>query len=137
MHLTLTQNENLVAFALELSARVRRNVIVAMLAGACGKYDYVLLQDVAELLVLTLKCTPLGEIESHLVLALRQDFFLCGDEAKDATLSFFAKCAQQGWSTDHVKYFLDELWDMHQAEDEDSLQSSDLVARFVDKYQTP
>lgn len=135
--MTCTQNENLVAFAIESSARIRRSIIVAMLSGACGKYDSVLLHDVAELLVLTLKCTPLGEIESHLVSALRQDFFLCGDEAKDATLSFFAKCAQQGWPMDDAKYFLDELWDMHQSEDAGSLQSSDLVARFVDKYQTP
>ncbi len=125
------------AFATQASAHVRRNTVVAVLAGACGKYDVALLHDVADLLVLTLKCTPLGEIESHIVSALRQDFFLCGDDAKDATLSFFAKCVLQGWPEDVVPNFLDELWDMHQAEDEDSLHSSDLVARFVNKYQTP
>lgn len=108
-----------------------------MISGACGKYDSGLLHDVAELLVSTLKCTPQGEIESHLVSALRQPCFLCGDEAKDATLSFFTTCAQQGWPIDDVSYFLDELWEIHQAEDEGSLQCSDLVARFINKYQTP
>lgn len=108
-----------------------------MIAGACGRYDSNLLDDVSELLVSILKTTPPGEVESHLVSALRQPCLLCGDEAKDATLSFFTKCAQQGWPMDDVKYFLDELWIIHQAEDEGSLQNSDIVAQFINKYQTP
>jgi hypothetical protein len=93
-----------------------------------------MLQGVAELLTATLNTIPPSELESHLVATLRQDYFLLGDPAKHTTLAFFQRCVQQRLAASDLNGFLDDLWEIHQVEDAESLPTSDVVARFILKY---
>lgn len=95
-----------------------------------------MLPKVAELFIATLTSTPPAELETCLVAALRRDFFLLGDPAKHATMSFFHKFVQQRPNEANFESFLNDLWEIHQVEDSEALPMSDVVERFIRKCNT-
>jgi hypothetical protein len=134
--LTQSQNETLRAFVTDTAVRVRADAISYLLQGCCGRYEYSLIRNVSKLLYLLLIGTAAAETEAYLVTVLRQDFFLLGDESKNVTLHILTGCSNHALSLADLTVFLEDMWEIHQAEDMESLPSSDAVARFARKYRT-
>lgn len=122
------------AFVNESRARINGGVIDNLLSAACGSCDVSMLHDMAALLITILSTAPPNDVETHLVTALQSDYFLLGEDARHVTLSVLRKCQRRQMSISALGRFLDELWEIHQVEDTESLPASDIVAGFVRKY---
>lgn len=125
-----SQNNGLRTFAAESISRHRKSIVQELLRGFCGGLAAALMKDATELLFAIIHSSPLTEIEQHLVDALRQEFFVLGEEARQVTLNFLMRFTTE---TDTVVLglFFESFWEMHQVEDLDELLGSDVVAHFT------
>jgi hypothetical protein len=139
--LRFSQLGALKSFASQSLSRIRGAVIGQLVHGSCGKYEYSLLCDVADLLVHVLSAVPTSENEPHLVASLRSEQFLLGDAARITAFRFLMQYIAEpeavtnpaGKQPDLVE-FLQDVWQFHRIEDADALPASDVVVRFVQKY---
>jgi hypothetical protein len=131
-----SQNENLRAFVSEALSRIRMDTISRLLMGCCGRYEYSIMGDAAELLCALSRVGAVGENEASVVAALSQDYFLLGNPAKNATLAILNRCSQNLLTAPELAIFLESLWRLHQVEDTSSsaLPGSDSVLRFLRMY---
>ena len=115
-------------------SRIRAEAVGNLLIGACGKYDFGLLGDVAELLKVLL--SHWQDTESLLALTFTNDHFFLGDQARRVALTFLMRCADQrnAPSTADLTIFLERIWELHQTEDANALPASDVVSWFIEKY---
>jgi hypothetical protein len=105
--------------------------------GSCGKYEYKVIADAADLLALLLRTTSTSETEAYLVASLRQDHFLLGDRARNVALGILIRSStvqHNPLTSSDLALFLKDVWQLHQIEDTDALPGSDEVARFLLKY---
>jgi hypothetical protein len=134
----LTQNpsDNVRYVAEEVLSRVRWNIVTMLLVGACGKMNPSILGDAAVLLssVLLVKSASFEETESQLVQAVRNDQFLLGNNARSVSLGVLMKCTRNEVTSEEIAVFLGNIWELHQIENSEALEGSDVVARFCRKY---
>ena len=105
--------------------------------GSCGKYEYEVIADVAELLTLLLRTTSTTETEAYLVSSLRHDHFLLGERARNVALGILMRSGAMQHNPLNISslaLFLQDVWQLHQIENTDALPGSDEVARFLFKY---
>jgi hypothetical protein len=136
-------------------------VICKLMIGICGKYEYNVLQDVTELLVLLLQSintamnngTKLSwmEMELYIFSPIRQQYdqiFLFGDHARQVTqrvlFQYLTLAATSGTTYDEetsaisslsdAVLFIQDVWQLHQIDDPTTLPGSDGVHQFISKY---
>ena len=107
--------------------------------GSCGKFEYNVLGDAANLFVELIQTAPSSEIEPLLVACLQQDFFVLGDLAKHTTLVILTRCGtninpSHALNASDLERFLKDVWKLHRVEDTEVLPLSDEVAWFLEKY---
>ena len=109
--------------------------------GSCGKFEYTVLGDAANLFVELIRTAPPSEIEPSLITALQQDCFVLGDLAKHTALSILTRCGTNSHSQSStaqnagdLERFLQDLWRLHRVEDTEVIPLSDEVAWFLEKY---
>jgi hypothetical protein len=109
------------------------DTINRLLMGCCGRYEYSIMGDAAELLCALARVGAAGETEASVVAALSRDYFLLGDPAKNTTLAILNRCSQNIMSAPELAVFLESLWRLHQVEDTlaTALPGSDSVRRFL------
>lgn len=129
-----SQHESLRSFVSEALSRSRSDAINRLLMGCCGRYEYSIIGDAAELLCALARIGAAGETEAIVVAALSRDYFLLGDPAKNATLAILNRCSQNLLTAPELAVFLEGLWRLHQVEDTVALPSSDSVRRFLRMY---
>jgi hypothetical protein len=131
-----SQNENLRSFVSESLSRIRTDTIHRLIMGCCGRYEYSIMGDAAELICALARVGAVGENEASVVAALSQDFFLLGNPAKNATLAILNRCSQNTLTAPELVIFLESLWRLHQVEDTSAsaLPDSDSVRRFLRMY---
>jgi len=132
-----SHHADLQTFVSESLSRIRADAISRLILGSCGKYDFMLIEDVAELLSLLLRTTSVSEAEPHLVSSLREDHFLLGDPAKNVALTVLTRSGAvelNPISPSDLAVFLQEVWKLHRVEDTDALPASDEVARFLQRF---
>jgi hypothetical protein len=109
-------------------------VIEYLLLGCCGKFERSTVADAAFLLYAMLSKSPVNEVEQQFVTTLNQEVFKLGEPAHQLVLQILGKSAQGQLNSSQLYLFLEDVWDIHQAEDTDALPNSDLVAYFLRKY---
>ena len=134
------------AFVSECLARIRPDSLCCLVQGSCGQLEYAVLGEVANLFVALICTAPRIDMEPLLIAALRQDYFVLGDPAKNAALSILTRCcggnniSQPSTTTTtslisrDLECFLQDVWRLHRVEDTDALPLSDEVAWFLEKY---
>ena len=113
--------------------------MVLLLRGSCGKFEYTVIPDVANLFVALLRTASPNESEALLTNCLRQlDDFLLGDAAKKVSLSVLSRLSSDNQENPlcvcDLEKFLQDVWQLHRVEDTDALPLSDAVARFLEEY---
>ena len=109
-------------------------MIDRLLSAICGKCDVSMLHEIASLLNTMVNTASPSDVEAHVIATLRGDHFRLGEPAKHVTLSILQQCQQHKLSLSLLQTFLHEVWEIHQAEDSESLPTSDVVATFIHKY---
>jgi hypothetical protein len=115
---------------------MRMDTINRLLMGCCGRYEYSIMGDAAELFCALARVGGAIEIEASIVAALSQDYFLLGDPAKNTTLAVLKRCSHSNVYPPELAVFLESLWRLHQVEDTlaTALPGSDSVRRFLRMY---
>jgi hypothetical protein len=140
---TASPNERLRSFVSESVACFRGDAIHHLLFGMCGKFQCQSLPQAAVLLSALVGTAPTSETESHLVAALRENYFALGDRARTVTLAVLLRSAsatfgspahQASVSIANLAQFMNDVWLLHQTDDIDALSASDEVARFLIAY---
>jgi len=131
-----TQNDDLRAFLLESSLRVRTEAVKRLLVGCCGSYSFSVTSEAAELIAALLQSSPssAADLEAVIASALRQDCFLLGEQSRRVAIVVLSRCAQNQLNASDVRLFMEDLWRLYQVDDKDALPCSDVVAGFVRKY---
>jgi hypothetical protein len=131
-----SQHGELKSFVIESLTAIRDNCMSRLIVGTCGKFDFNVLGDVAQILLILLRTSNSSDIKSTLLSSLQEDHFLLGDEAKNATFSTLFRWADNSNLShlDSRRLFLEDIWKLHQVEDSDVLAASDEVARFIKTY---
>jgi hypothetical protein len=131
-----SHNESLQSFVSETLSRIRMDTVNRLLMGCCGRYEYSIMGDAAELLCALVRVGTARENEESIVAALSRDYFLLGDPAKNTTLAILNRCSHNIVSALELAGFLENLWRLHQVEDTlaTALPGSDSVRRFLRMY---
>lgn len=135
LNLTKSQNETVRSAVLETITRVRPTVLSNLILGACGKLSYPALGDAAQLLLSVVRAAPLSEdIRTSATEALNDQQFRLGDEARNVVFGAFEMAIRGELDVTGLTIILEQLWDMHQLNEVESLETSDVVARFVKRF---
>eukprot|EP00568_Trieres_chinensis_P003772 CAMPEP_0183311686 /NCGR_PEP_ID=MMETSP0160_2-20130417/38383_1 /TAXON_ID=2839 ORGANISM="Odontella Sinensis, Strain Grunow 1884" /NCGR_SAMPLE_ID=MMETSP0160_2 /ASSEMBLY_ACC=CAM_ASM_000250 /LENGTH=75 /DNA_ID=CAMNT_0025476335 /DNA_START=143 /DNA_END=367 /DNA_ORIENTATION=+ len=74
--------------------------------------------------------SPVEEAEASTVMALQQEHFRVGNEARNAALIIFASCARGTYPMTSLLDFTADLWQLHQTDDTGAVAGGDEVIRF-------
>jgi hypothetical protein len=113
---------------------VRRSIVSISIAGSCGGFHPNVLDPVASLLYVTLRSCPFEDVQSFLETGLQQESFKLGDIPKRQVASFLERCARGELPSTSPMELFEDLWELHQVEEIESIAESDLAATFVEKY---
>jgi hypothetical protein len=111
--------------------------------GMCGKFQCQAIPQAAVLLFALIGTASTSETETHLMAALRQNYFAMGDRARTVTLAVLLRSAPATFASPahqapltiaNLAQFMNDVWLLHQTDDIDALSGSDEVARFLIAY---
>lgn len=133
--LTQSENDTLRNAVLETITRVRPTVVSSLLLGTCGRLSYPALGDAGQLLLSVVSVAPLTEeTRASAIEALKDPQFRLGDEARNVVFGALEMVIMKEMDASSLAIILEQLWDMHQLNDVESLETSDVVARFVKRF---
>lgn len=106
-----------------------------LLLGACGKLSYVSLEDAAKLIgsVVT-AIPPTEELRTSAVNALKDEQFRLGDDATHVVLSALEGVVRNEVTVEGLTRLLEQIWELHQLNEIENLEASDVVMRFVKRF---
>jgi len=104
-----------------------------LIAGICGGFHPTLLDPAATLLYKILRTSPSQEARLFYEVALQQEHFKLGDDARVVSAEYFSRCCTGESSDTSLMTFAEEIWDLHQYDEARSLANSDQVAAFIEK----
>lgn len=136
LKLTRSQNESLRKIIAETIARVQSNMISMLLFGACGKSSYAALGDAAHLAHSLLCCGMLRsqELRANIVDALKTEQFRMGENAREVIVNVLEGIVKGEVSVDGLKFMFEQMWELHQLDEIESLETTDVVARFAKRF---
>jgi hypothetical protein len=129
------------------------DIICKLMIGTCGKYNYTVLDNIAELLLLLLQsinlnsnnCTQSSfmEMELYIFASIRQQYdqiFLIGDHARRVCQQVLFRCCNTTLTNTNtnalleITVLLQDIWQLHQIDEPTALPGSDGVYQFIAKY---
>lgn len=113
---------------------VRQNTISMLLAGACGGLHPTTLDPGASLLYSFLRLSPPDAAEMCCEAALLQSSFKLGIACKEIVLSFLGRCSKGDLPSSALMNLFEDLWKLHQVEENSSISESDVVLQFAEQY---
>jgi hypothetical protein len=120
---------------METMSRIQASMVSMLLLGACGKLSYVVLGEAASLCHAAI-CTvpPTEELRTSAINALRSEQFRLGDDAGQVVFNALEGVARNEVSVELLKLILEQMWELHQLDEIESLELTDVVARFVKRF---
>ena len=110
-------------------------MISMLLLGSCGKLSFISLGDAAHLIFSVVRCTPpTEELRSSAINALKNEQFRMGDDARHVVLSALEGVVRNEVTVEGLTCLLEQVWDIHQLDEIESLEVTDVVARFVKRF---
>lgn len=130
-----SQNEGVRQVALDATLRLQANMISLLLLGSCGKLSYTSLSGAAQLTrsVIT-AMPPTEELRSSAINALKDEQFRLGDDARHVVLSALEGVVRNEVTVEGLARLLEQIWELHQLDEVESLEASDVVMRFVKQF---
>jgi len=128
------RNTEMGSFLSETLSRACAHMIKLLLMGSCGRFQYQLVEPAGDLLAAIMREAPAADTEGYIRSALQEDFFGLGNEAKNTTLTLLGRVTNKVLNPCDLVGFLQEVWQLHQAEDNEALPGSEAVARFIKTY---
>jgi hypothetical protein len=133
--LTQSQNESLQALAQETLSTVQASMLSMLLLGACGKLSFAVLGDAAHLICSILTALPTTEeTRSSVVNALMHEQFRLGDDARHVILTKLEGVVRNEVTLKQLTSLLEQNWELHQLDELESLETSDVVIRFIKRF---
>lgn len=114
----------------------RSTIIHLLLKGCCGEFETGMLDAVADLLGILVTMGDLKETEGFVVASLQQEYFFMGNRSKSLTLKVMGECASKNCSTKRLRTFLEHIWRIHKAKNQEELPDSDVVVQFLQQFQS-
>jgi hypothetical protein len=121
----------------EVFQGVRQSAICSLVAGACGFLHPTTLDPSAALMYSMLRtCSP-ETAQLCCEAALQQAAFQLGETSKELVLIFLGRCSTGELPSSALMDLFEDLWKLHQVEENASISESDLVLRFAEQYAFP
>jgi len=135
LKLTQSQNESVRNFVLETVSRFQPGILSTLLLGCCGQMSYACLGDAAHLLRSVVRSTPpTQELRTSAIETLKNEQFRLGDEARQIVFNALEGVVRNEVSVEGLALLLGQTWELHQLDEVESLESSDVVKRFVKRF---
>ena len=112
----------------------RQNIVSMLVAGACGGLHPTTLDPGASLLYSFLRLSPPDAAEMCCEAALLQSSFKLGNASKEIVLAFLLRCSKGNLPSSALMILFDDLWKLHQVEENASISESDVVLQFAEQY---
>lgn len=110
-------------------------MLAMLLIGSCGRLSFAALSDAAHLLKSVVSSTPpTEELRSSAVEALKTEEFRLGDDARQVVFNALEGVVRKEVSVEGLSLLLEQIWELHQLDEIESLESSDVVNRFVQRF---
>lgn len=134
---TLTQSfsDDVRDVAEEILARVRSNIVTALVVGGCGKLSSATLDSASRLLRRILIASPSSEEnQSNLMHSVSNESVFLGPNGKETALHFLLESSRNQNTDEDISEFFHDIWELHQIDTVESLENSDAVLHFCKKY---
>ena len=106
-----------------------------LLLGACGKLSYASLGDASQLIVSVITAMPpTEELRSSAINALKNEQFRLGDDSTHVVLSALEGVVRNEVRAEGLTRLLEQVWELHQLNEVENLEVSDVVLRFVRRF---
>jgi len=113
----------------------RTELVTSLLCSACGRCPREILDSAAKLLYAVLRYTTADEAGPAAISGVQQDFFLLGDQGRQATILVLGKCSQGITSESVLIDLFHDIWRLHQIDDTGNDHvGGDSVESFCKKY---
>lgn len=133
--LTQSRNESLQALAQETLSTVQASMLSMLLLGSCGKLSFAVLGDAAHLICSILTALPpTEETRLGVINALMHEQFRLGDDARHVTLTTLEGVVRSEVTVKQLTSLLEQNWELHQLDELESLETSDVVIRFIKRF---
>lgn len=111
-------------------------IVIKIIHGTCGNFPREVLDPAANLLFLILRNMVAVEAERTVTVATSKDCLRLGDEGRNTIISTLGKCAQGSGNLSLMMDLFDDVWTMHQSEENgsESVAGGDHVKKFAQKY---
>ena len=120
----------------EVFEGVRQSAICSLVAGACGFLHPTTLDPSAALMYSILRTCPPETARVYCKVALQQAAFKLGETSKAIVLTFLGRCSTGELPSSALMNLFEDVWELHQVEENASISESDLVLRFAEQYAT-
>ena len=106
-----------------------------LLIGSCGQLSYAALGDAAHLLRSVVSSTPpTEELRASAINALKNEQFRLGDDARQVVFNALEGVVRNEVQVEGLTLLLEQTWELHQLDEVESLETSDVVKRFVKRF---
>lgn len=110
-------------------------MLAMLLIGSCGQLNFAALGDAAHLLKsIVINTPPTAELRSSAVEALKTEEFRLGDDARQVVFNVLEGVVRNEVSVEGLTFLLEQTWELHQLDEIESLDTSDVVKRFVQRF---
>ena len=77
---------------------------------------------------------PTEELRTSAINALKDEQFRLGDDARQVVLSALEGVVRKEVSVEGLARLLEQIWELHQLDEVENLEASDVVMRFVKQF---
>ena len=110
-------------------------MLAVLLIGSCGQLTFAALSDAAHLLRTVVSSNPAtDELRSGAVEALKTEEFRLGDEARQVVFNALERVFRNEVPVEGLTLLLEQIWELHQLDEIESLDTSDVVKRFIQRF---
>ena len=133
--LTQSFSDDVRDVAEDILARVRSNIVKALIVGGCGKLNSSTLENASRLLRRLLIASPSSDENiSTLAQSVSDESIFLGPAGRETALQFLLQSSRNQNTDEDVSEFFHDIWQLHQIDTMESLRNSDAVLRFCKKY---
>jgi hypothetical protein len=106
-----------------------------LLLGSCGRLNYATLGHAAYLIRSAVRAIPpTEELRTSAINALKSEQFRLGDDARHVVFNVLEGLVRGEVSVEGLTLVLEQMWELHQLDEIEIVEASDVVARFVKRF---
>ena len=110
-------------------------MVSILILASCGKLSFTAIGGASHLLISVVRSTPpTEELRASAINALKNEQFRLGDDARHVVLSALEGVVRQEVNAEGLTRLMEQIWELHQLDEVESLEASDVVARFVKQF---